>query len=455
MNAGTVSCSGDAECARGVVLAMASNGMPKIAERNRVRKILATALFACALIGSTPGVRAAAGPLSADDVTLLLIGGASPQKMVALIQQRGVDFKLNPDLVKQFYQDGATDAVIDALQKASQNAKSAPVPATQSNNPAPPLPPASGPGEVPIPHTKTSAGPEGSEGSAPVSQGSSDRSSSPASRPVATASAPQAPQVGPPRAQSHNAPPPTSNTPLSNPRPAEIQHIIQAFAAKEELFKEARNNYTYHQINKVETLDADGNVTGVWEQDWDILFDQNGQRVERVTYAPEDTLKGLIVTEQDLEGLRNVQPFVLTTETLPQYDVRYLGHVYVPDITTYVFSVRPKEIKKHHLYFLGTIWVDDHDFQIVKAEGRMVPQQLHGKNGQNLFPRFSTYRQQIDGKYWFPTLTLANDTLYFDSGPIRIREIIKYTDYKQFKSKVKILPATEISQPDSPAKPKK
>jgi len=424
------------------------------------KQLLAAFLCALALtVSAATGARAAAKPLSADDVTLLLIGGSSPQKMIALIQRRGIDFKLNPDLVKQFYQDGATDDVIDALQKASRNVKVQPASAPPPAAPAPPAPPASGPGEEPLPTAKPAAAPTPTYPTPPAANPIPSSEPAPSLarptgvRPAAVSPAPSA--TTPKSAASNPSTPPPANTgaPLPDPSPAEIQHIIQTFAAKEQLFKQARANYTYHQINKVETLDADKHVTGVWEQDWDILFDNNGQRIEHVTYAPESTLKGLIVTEQDLQSLRSIQPFVLTTQDLPEYDIRYLGHVHIDYITAYVFSVRPKVIKKGHEYFDGVVWVDDHDLQVVKAEGRTVPQ-LRGKNGQNLFPRFSTWRQQIDGKYWFPTFTLADDTLYFDSGPVRIREIIKYTDYKQFKSKVRILTATPVNPADSGKIPK-
>ena len=167
-----------------------------------------------------------------------------------------------------------------------------------------------------------------------------------------------------------------------------------------------------------------------------------------VTYAPPDTLKGLIVTKEDLDAMRSIQPFVLTTDELPEYDVKYLGHVRVDEITAYVFSIRPKEIKKDRLYFQGTAWVDDRDLQIVKTEGRIVPE-LKTKKGENLFPRFTTYREQIDGKFWFPTYTYAKDTLYFAAGSKDIKQVIRYTDYKQFKSKVRIL-ATEATDTPSP-----
>jgi len=239
---------------------------------------------------------------------------------------------------------------------------------------------------------------------------------------------------------------------LTDPSPAQIQKIIQEFAAKEKLFKEARDNYTYHQINKVEELGPEDQIEGVYEQEWDILFDDSGKRIERVTYAPADTLKKVIITEEDLTSMRNTQPFVLTTDELPEYEIKYLGHVKVDEITAFVFSIRPKEIQKGRQYFQGVVWVDDQDMQIVKSEGKPVPE-LHTKKGENLFPRFTTWREQIDGKFWFPTYTMADDTLYFSAGPVHLKEILRYTDYKQFKSRVRIVSATPTDQPSTTTTP--
>jgi hypothetical protein len=159
------------------------------------------------------------------------------------------------------------------------------------------------------------------------------------------------------------------------------------------------------------------------------------------------------VTKEDLDAMRNIQPFVLTTDELPEYDIKYLGHVKVDEITAYVFSIRPKEILKNRLYFQGTVWVDDRDLQIVKSEGKSVPE-TKTRGGENLFPRFTTYREQIDGKYWFPTFTLADDTLYFATGAVPIKQTIRYTDYKQFRSKVRILSTSPVDTPVSPPGPK-
>jgi len=108
------------------------------------------------------------------------------------------------------------------------------------------------------------------------------------------------------------------------------------------------------------------------------------------------------------------------------------------ELNTYVFDIKPKTIEKNQRYFQGRIWVDDHDFQIVKTFGKSVPDIQHGKNGENLFPNFTTYREQIDGKYWFPTYTRVDDTLHFSNNDVHIRQTVKYTNYKQFGSKVRI-----------------
>jgi hypothetical protein len=269
-----------------------------------------------------------------------------------------------------------------------------------------------------------------------------------------TASATPSPRPAPPQTTAEAkppAPPPTNpatatGSGLKDPTDLEINHIVQEFTAKEKIFREARNNYTYHQINKVQELGPDNEIIGTFEQEWDILFDDKGSRLEHVTYAPQDTLKNLIVTQEDMENFRNIQPFVLTTDELPEYEVKYLGHVQVDKITAYVFKIRPKQIEKNRLYFDGVVWVDDRDLQIVKSEGKTVPE-LKGKKGQNLFPRFTTWREQIDGKFWFPTYTLADDTLYFPNAPpVHMKEIVRYTDYKQFKSAVRITGVEEMDK---------
>jgi len=226
------------------------------------------------------------------------------------------------------------------------------------------------------------------------------------------------------------------------------EEIIQRFAAKESQFRKARESYTYRQNVKIEELDPDGNMTGKYEITSDIIFGPNRQRIEKVVYAPMSTLHNLLLTPEDEQDLRSVQPFVLTSEDVSKYDVQYQGKEQVDEISCYVFDVKPKQMVKGQRYFQGKIWVDDRDLQIVKTYGKGVG--ILKKNEDNQFPNFETYREQIDGKYWFPTYTRADDTLHFRTGPQRIRMIVKYQNYKKFGAESTVTFGDEV---DSPSKP--
>jgi len=217
----------------------------------------------------------------------------------------------------------------------------------------------------------------------------------------------------------------------------QIDDIITRFAAKESQFAKARENYTYRQSVKLQTLDDAGQPDGgTYQVVSDIIFGPDGKRTERVVYAPVNTLERLLLTPEDMQDLKDVQPFVLTTAQIPDYYVRYLGHQQVDEVPCYVFAVKPKQMDPARRYFEGEVWVDDKDLQIVKTYGRGVGNSKNAKGQQ--FQKFETYREQIDGKYWFPTYTYAKDTLNFPEGPIGLKMVMKYEDYKQFKSDVNI-----------------
>jgi hypothetical protein len=221
----------------------------------------------------------------------------------------------------------------------------------------------------------------------------------------------------------------------SQPKGITPEEVIQRFAAKEKEFKEAREQYTYRQDVRVETPDD----SGEYHEVFDVLFDDKGKRLENVVFAPQSTLAMISMSPEDVDDIRHRLPFVLTSEEIPEYDILYVGQQQEDELHCYVFDIAPKRIEGKKRYFQGRIWVDDHDFQIVKTYGKTVPDIRKGKKGQeNLFPKFTTWREQIDGRYWFPTFTKADDTLHFSTGDVRIVEIVKYENYKRFGSKTKI-----------------
>jgi outer membrane lipoprotein-sorting protein len=248
---------------------------------------------------------------------------------------------------------------------------------------------------------------------------------------------------------------PLENTPPKDTTPEEI---IKRFAAKEKEFKTARDQYTYRQDVHVMTVDGE-TVTGEYREVFDVLFDDKSKRIENVVFAPQSTLEqgNLSMDQGDFEDLRHRLPFVLTSDELPEYNVLYVGQQKEDDLQCYVFDIAPKEIVGKKRYFQGRIWVDDRDFQIVKTYGKGVPDISDSKKKgkeEHLYPKFTTWRQQIDGLYWFPVFTRADDELHFKTGDIHIREIVKYQDYKRFGSNVKILfegkeiPKGEQQKPD-------
>ncbi len=224
--------------------------------------------------------------------------------------------------------------------------------------------------------------------------------------------------------------------------------IIRQFAQHESDFKIARDNYTYTQEVLVEDVAPN---QGEYRLTSDIVFTPAGRRYEQVTYAPAPSLVDFNLSPEDQKDLENVQPFVLTAEELPKYDVQFVGREKVDDLGTYVFRVAPKKIEKGQRYFQGTIWVDDKDLAVVKSDGKAVPDLK-----DNLFPRFVTYRENIEGTFWFPTYTHADDVLHFGNGDVHIRMTVRYKNYKRFGSTVRLGESKTIAAPpDSQAPPQK
>jgi hypothetical protein len=224
------------------------------------------------------------------------------------------------------------------------------------------------------------------------------------------------------------------------PKSATSEQIIQHFATKEKEFKQARELYTFRQEVRVQTLDGN-TVLGEYHEVFDVSYDDQGKHLENVVFAPQSTLdndpSGITMSPEDLEDIRHRLPFVLTSDEIPEYDILYVGQQQEDELHCYVFDIAPKKIEGKKRYFQGRIWVDDRDFQIVKTFGKTVPD-IRKKNNENLFPKFTTWREQVDGNYWFPVFTKADDILHFKLNDVHIREIIKYSNYQRFGSKVKI-----------------
>jgi hypothetical protein len=225
-----------------------------------------------------------------------------------------------------------------------------------------------------------------------------------------------------------------------------VEEVIKKFADKEEEFRRARDFYTYRQTLDINVLTLEGRKTGERRFEiTDVLFDDKGRRIEKVLKAPVSTIESVIFTPEDMYDIQHVFPFLLTSTNIDKYNLTYRGMELVDEIDTYVFDVSPKELKKEERLFEGKIWVDQKDLQIVKTHGRTVFE-ITRKNKDQRFPRFETIRGNIDGKYWFPIYTMADDILHFPTGQdVHIREKVIYENYRKYEAEVKFTVTGEMT----------
>lgn len=226
--------------------------------------------------------------------------------------------------------------------------------------------------------------------------------------------------------------------PMNLPQ-AEIDRIIKSFTTKESEFRQALTQYSFRREVIVQDIGGSDQVRGEYRRDSQFILSDQGERIERVLFSPLSTLVSFTVSNKDLEDFSGVQPFALEVSKINQYNFKFVGKEKIDELDLYVFDVAPKVLpdpkKTTERFFQGRVWVDDKDLQIVKTRGKGVPEVKGGKN-EELYPVFETYREQVDGKYWFPTYTYADDTLDFSNGLAHIREKIEYKDYEKFASKV-------------------
>ncbi len=218
---------------------------------------------------------------------------------------------------------------------------------------------------------------------------------------------------------------------MTPPKNMTAQELIQKVAAEETKIKEVRTHYVYTQDVLVQTLNGK-TVDGQFHEIAAVSYDDKGRRAESIMFAEQSTLRGILLSAQDMDDIRVFMPWILTTEEVPQYNLTYAGQQHVDDLDTYVFHVEPKREEKGKRYFQGRVWIDTHDLQVVKLCGKSVPDVVHVKKNQpmDIRPMFVSYRQVVDG-HWFPAYTRVDDILHFQVQAVHMREIVKLTGYKR------------------------
>ena len=230
---------------------------------------------------------------------------------------------------------------------------------------------------------------------------------------------------------------------------AEADKILAAFRAKETEFRRVLNGYGFKREAIIQSIGMGGQVTGEYQRISYITFDSQGKQREKIITMPIPTLK---TEPADLEDLNTIQVFGIEAAKIDQYKFTYVGRERIDELDTYMFDVEPRVMpdpkKSQERFFQGRIWIDDHDMQVVKAKGKGVPQ-----SKQQRFPTFETYREQVDGRYWFPSYTYADDQMVLSNGDVlRIRMRVRFTDYITPPGQEMIPAADSVTTPQPPKK---
>jgi len=221
----------------------------------------------------------------------------------------------------------------------------------------------------------------------------------------------------------------------------EADRIIRAFTTKEAEFRRALNSYSFKRDALMQSIGMGGQVIGEYHRVSTFTFDDQGNRYEKISFFPMSTMPE--VTAEDIEDLGGVEPFALEPSKIDLYNIRYVGKEKIDELNLHIFDVTPKVMpnpkKAKDRLFSGRIWVDDQDLQIVKTKGKGVPETKINK-----FPIVETYRQHIDGRYWFPTYSYADEELVFENGgSLHIRMKVLYMDFTPTRATLKV---TEVGE---------
>src|SRR5262245_22227841 len=243
-----------------------------------------------------------------------------------------------------------------------------------------------------------------------------------------------------------------AQTPVAQPTSApDSDRIISSFTAKEAQFRRALNSYSFTRDALIQSIGMGGQVIGEYHRISTFTFDDQGNRYEKISFFPMSTMPE--ITQEDVDDLGGVEPFALEPSKIAKYNIKYAGKEKIDELNLYVFDVAPKVMpdpkKTKERLFVGRIWVDDQDLQIVKTKGKGVPE-----TKENKFPTVETYREHIDGRYWFPTYSYADEELVYDNGStLHVRMKVRYMDFGPARATVKVTEIGENETPSSKAKP--
>jgi hypothetical protein len=210
-----------------------------------------------------------------------------------------------------------------------------------------------------------------------------------------------------------------------------IDQVIKKLTQQEDAYLLARTHYTYRKTMRIQEFGPDGKPAGEYVVVTQPSRDPDGTPFDKVIERPHSTLQYMQLESEDFEALNRVPVFPLTTGQLAKYELKYLGKDQLDEISCYIFEVKPKVVERKQGFFKGIVWIDDRYLEVVKTYGSWVNDLGDMKSSPQLpFTLFETYREYVDGKYWFPTYARSDETLHLKDQDVPVRMVIKWSDFK-------------------------
>jgi hypothetical protein len=209
------------------------------------------------------------------------------------------------------------------------------------------------------------------------------------------------------------------------------EEIIRRFSQKEDEYLRARPNFGFRKSVRIQEFGPDGNPAGEFLRVTDYTKLADGRVAAKAVQNPQSTLQGIYLAPEDLEALDRIPAFPLTSSQLAKYELKFLGRDQVDEVDCYIFQAKPKVVDRAKAYFDGVVWVDAQYLEVVKTYGKWVTEQGDTRGIAQLpFSLFETYRENVDGKYWFPNYLRSDDTLHSKDGDIPVRLVVKWSDFR-------------------------
>jgi len=223
--------------------------------------------------------------------------------------------------------------------------------------------------------------------------------------------------------------------------------IIKGFSQKEDEYLAARPQYSYRKSIRIQEFAPDGSSSGEYLATYEAARTSDGRIYERAIEAPKSSLQYLQFEPDDVQQLFRTPVYAVTPGQVLKYNLQFLGTEKVDEVDCYIFQANPKTLERQHPYFDGIIWVDQKYLEVVKTYGKWVTDLGEVHPASLPFSMFETYRENVDGKYWFPSYSRSEDIAKAQDRNVPIRITIKWSNFKLFP------PASSAAQGPAPVTP--